>query len=232
MCVKAKCDIVSHTSKPKISVNKFGGSDPQVFIQVLSSGGRATPPAVVYLTPCIPGAAFAGKLGDYLLQERTVDQWTSLFMTLAVTLDATSEETEMIAEKFDEPLPPLVFTPQASKLGKWKAASPELDLDTEFTLVKSKFDFKVPKLLPPGMLDKTVSSAAKFGGLLSPLWSGLTGNVEVLLYLVTLVYTKESKSHKKAMEQIDDVTVATSLIATKLGGNDWSCLVLKPSTPC
>jgi hypothetical protein len=65
-----------------------------------------------------------------------VDQWTSFFASLEATPDATTEEKEIIATRFEQPPPPAAFTPHATKLGKRKVASPDADLDTDFGYIQ------------------------------------------------------------------------------------------------
>ena len=215
MCVKAACEVASHNLKDKVSLSAFGDSKDRVFIQVPFSGGRQAPSAV-FLTPSISVDAFAGKLGTYLAQERTVDQWTSLFATLAATPEATSEEKDLIAEQFAEPLPPAAFTPRATKLGKRKADSPDIDLDNEYMVAESKFDFRVPKTLPTDLVSDSDELSAKFS-LLAPMWASLTRNVDLLLELITIVYNKEAGGRVLASKGLMDASFAVSMLATKLG---------------
>ena len=213
MCVKRECDVASHGSN-KVPIAMFGGSGQQVFIHVPTSGGK--PPTAVYLSPSLPASAFDGKLSVYLSQERTIDQWTSLFATLAATPEATSEEQALIAEQFAEPIPPEAFTPRVARLGKRKVDSPDLNLDDEFTMAEGRYDFKVPKTLPSGLVGGTDELSGRLS-LLSPLWASIAQNVDILMELVLVVFSKEAEGREQTVAGLTDVNFAVSTLATKLG---------------
>jgi hypothetical protein len=95
MCTKDDCDVVSHR-KVKVAEDAFGGGGGQVFIQVPATAGR-TDSTSVYLTPRLSTDLFDARLGMYLSEECTVDQWTSLFASIEATPNPTSEEKDIIA---------------------------------------------------------------------------------------------------------------------------------------
>jgi hypothetical protein len=99
MCVKPYCDVASHASKPKISTQDFGGSDTQVLIEARAGAGKDEPTAV-FLTPSLHGDVFGIRLGEYLREKRTVDQWTSLFALLQATPNPTEEEATILAQRY------------------------------------------------------------------------------------------------------------------------------------
>ena len=65
MCVKPYCDVALHASKPKISIQDFGGSNNQVFIEAPEGAGTGKPTAI-FLTPTLHGDVFGIRLGEYL----------------------------------------------------------------------------------------------------------------------------------------------------------------------
>ena len=73
MCVKATCNVSLHRSKPKVSVEEFGGTDEQVFIEIPPAAGK-TEGTTVYLTPRLLLDTFGTRFREYLHEKRTVDQ--------------------------------------------------------------------------------------------------------------------------------------------------------------
>jgi hypothetical protein len=199
-----------------MSESEFGGPGPQVFIKVPPTGTK-TEATAVYLSPSIPADAFRGPLGAYLKQERTIDQWTSFFASLAATSSATAEEEEIIADIFSEPPPATAYTPRAPRSGgKRKAPSPEVDLDVNFEMTESKYDFQVPKTLPTEIYEGNSEAAVKMRGL-APLWSSLVKNTDTLMDLVNQVYAIESESRKKAKADSTEAKLSIAMLATRLG---------------
>jgi hypothetical protein len=216
MCVKVDCDVVSHGTKPKTSESEFGGPGPQVFIKVPHTGSK-TEATAVYLSPSVSADAFSGPLSAYLRQERTVDQWTSFFGSLAATPSATEEEEEIIADIFSEPPPGIAYTPRMTRSsGKRKAPSPEVDLDVDFEMTESKYDFQVPKTLPSAMYEGNSEAAIKLRAL-APLWSGLVKNTDTLMDLVNQVYAIEVESRKRAKVEATEAKLSVTTLATRLG---------------
>jgi hypothetical protein len=103
MCTKSACKVTLHR-KTKVSVKEFGGRGTVVFIQVPPSGGR-TDSSSVFLTPRVSTDVFDARLEVYLLEERTVDHWTSFFASLEATPNPMDKEKEGIADRFEQPPP-------------------------------------------------------------------------------------------------------------------------------
>jgi hypothetical protein len=217
MCVRLDCDISSHGMKPKTSEPKFGGPGPQVFIKVPPTGGKAELSAI-YLSPTsIPADAFRGLLGVYLKQERTINQWTNFFASLAASTPSTTvEEEEIIAVIFSEPPPSTVYTPCVVHSGKRKVPFPEVDLDVDFEMMESKYDFLIPKTLPSDLYERNSKAATKLC-ILAPMWSSLVRNTNVLMDLVNQVYAIKSESRKKAKNESTEAKLSIAMLATRLG---------------
>jgi hypothetical protein len=116
----------------------------------------------------------------YLVEEQTVDQWTSFFASLEATPNSTSAEKDIIAGRFDQPPPVSAFTPRSIWLGKQKAKSPEPDQDSKFAFAESSFETRIPKeLLGPDKLADNV-------GIMSQHWKSLVCNMDTLLHLSQL----------------------------------------------
>jgi hypothetical protein len=190
----------------------FGGSDDfQVFIEVPPTGGKAESTAV-YLSPRLPRAAFGDKFAAYLREKRTIDQWTSLFASLEATPNPTSEEKDILAQRYRNPPPAIAFTPRVGRLGKRKAdeSSPTNDPDQEFTYLESAFDTSIPAD-PPGE-----NEATRLTSMLS-VWGNLVRNTNTLRRLVTLVYDIVHQHQEHTENALTDHEFATSLLANKLG---------------
>jgi hypothetical protein len=113
MCVKIACEVTLHASKAKVSKTDFRGSQDWVFIAVPSTASRAETTAV-YLTVNLPADAFGTLLEEYLREEWTLDQWTSLFASVEATLNPTSEEAAILTSRFEKPMPMNAYTPCVS----------------------------------------------------------------------------------------------------------------------
>jgi hypothetical protein len=174
MCTRDDCDVVSHR-KAKVTVDAFGESGCQVFIQAPPLGGKLDS-TCIFLTPRVSSDAFDARLGLYLSEQRTVDQWTGFFASLEATPNPTSAEKDIIAGRFEQTPPLMAFTPRTSRLGKRKAESPSPDHDTEFSFVESSFAMEIPQELDGGSLAEDVS-------ILTKHWGSLVANMHTLLRL-------------------------------------------------
>jgi hypothetical protein len=159
---------------------------------------------------------FHGPLGVYLKQEWTINQWTNFFASLAAMPSTTVEEEEIIADIFSEPPPSTVYTPWVAHSGKWKAPSPEVDLNVDFEMMESKYDFQILKTLPSNLYESNSEVATKLC-ILAPLWSSLVRNTNVLMDLVNQVYAIKSESRKKAKNESTEAKLSIAMLATRLG---------------
>ena len=209
MCTKVGCDVVAHR-RTKVTAEDFGGVGELAFICVPPSTGKLGSTSV-FLSPRIPTAAFNASLERYLMEEKTVDQWTSLFASLEATPNPTAEETDIIAGRFDEALPGAAYTPRG-KLGKRKAESPSVsDLETDFEYVESTFDTRIPTRLSGG------TDLARDVHVLTQHWGTLVDNTLALLRLAQMTHGAGQEKWEKAEMGLADVEFATSLLATKVG---------------
>jgi hypothetical protein len=143
-------------------------------------------------------------------EQRTVDQWTSFFASLEATPNPTSEEKDIIAERFDQAPPLSAFTPRTSRLGKRKADSPFPDPDVEFTFLESSFNTDIPMRLDGGSLAENLS-------ILTQHWSSLVGNTRTLLEMSQHNHHEVGGYRERLELELADVEFATSLVATKVG---------------
>ena len=144
MCVKFKCEVTLHASKPKVSVTTFGSHNDQVFIEVPPAAGKADVSTAVYLQPSLPADAFGTRLMEYLQEKRTLDQWTSLFASLEATPNPMYEEEAILVSRFEQPLPPNAFTPRFKHQGKCKTSSPSVDDEEDFTYLETGLERNIP----------------------------------------------------------------------------------------
>jgi hypothetical protein len=164
MCTKKDCDVILHC-KTKVTVDAFGELGGQVFIQVPPLGGKLEPTAI-FLTPRVSSDAFDVHLELYLLEQRTVNQWTSFFASLEATLNPTLAEKDIIAERFKQAPPLSSFTPRTSRLGKRKVESPTPNPDTKFAFLESSFAMEIPQQLYGDSLAVDVSILMQHWGSL------------------------------------------------------------------
>jgi hypothetical protein len=117
-----------------------------------------------------------------------------------------------------EPLSAAVYTPRVTRSGgKHKASSPEVELDVDFEMTESKYDFEVLKSLPKDMYEGSGEAAASKWRILAPMWSSLVKNTNVLMGLVNQVYAIETESQKREKAESMEAKLAIATLATRMG---------------